>query len=869
MIETLKNVPPADKITAEIDKLNAVIIRAKEAQAKYATFTQKQVDEIFYRAAMAANQARISLAKMANLETGMGVFEDKVIKNHFAAEFIYNKYRDAKTCGVIERDTVGGFSRIAEPVGVLAGVVPTTNPTSTTIFKALLALKTRNAIIFSPHPKAKRSTVQAARIILEAAIKAGAPDGIIGWIDDPTVDLSNHLMRHPAINLILATGGPGMVRAAYSSGKPAIGVGAGNTPAVIDDSADVEMAVSSILISKTFDNGMICASEQSVIVVEKVYEYTKKEFLKRGAYILDETQRRKVAGVLLVEGKLNPQIVGQSAAKIAQMAGFEVPPDTKILIGEVSKVGLEEPFSFEKLSPVLAMYRSKGFSQAVDTAVALIDFGGMGHTSVLYTDPNQKEHIQEFGARLKTGRVLLNMPSSQGAIGDLYNFRLEPSLTLGCGSWGGNSVSENVSVRHLLNIKTLAERRENMLWFRVPPKIFFKYGCLPLALHELEGRKRAFLVTDHQLAKMGFIKMITDILDSMNIDCEVFFEVNPDPDLATVQKGLAMMNAFHPDTVIALGGGSPIDAAKIMRLLYENPEVKFTDLAMRFLDICKRICKVPTDGKKTIMVAIPTTSGTGSEVTPFAVITDEKENIKYPIADYELTPDIAIIDPQLVLGMPKGLTAASGMDAITHALEAMVAVTSTEFTNGQAIESLRLLFKYLPQAYEDGTNVKAREKVHYAATMAGMAFANAFLGVCHSMAHKLGGAFHIPHGVANGILITHVIRYNSDENPSKQTAFAQYTHPLAQSRYARVADYLGLGGTDEKDKVERLVKALEDLRRKLKIPATISEAGVKKADFDAKLDDLCELAFDDQCTGCNPRLPLIKEIREIYLASYS
>ena len=869
MIETLKNVPPADKITAEIDKLNAVIIRAKEAQAKYATFTQKQVDEIFYRAAMAANQARISLAKMANLETGMGVFEDKVIKNHFAAEFIYNKYRDAKTCGVIERDTVGGFSRIAEPVGVLAGVVPTTNPTSTTIFKELLALKTRNAIIFSPHPKAKRSTVQAARIILEAAIKAGAPDGIIGWIDDPTVDLSNHLMRHPAINLILATGGPGMVRAAYSSGKPAIGVGAGNTPAVIDDSADVEMAVSSILISKTFDNGMICASEQSVIVVEKVYEYTKKEFLKRGAYILDETQRRKVAGVLLVEGKLNPQIVGQSAAKIAQMAGFEVPPDTKILIGEVSKVGLEEPFSFEKLSPVLAMYRSKGFSQAVDTAVALIDFGGMGHTSVLYTDPNQKEHIQEFGARLKTGRVLLNMPSSQGAIGDLYNFRLEPSLTLGCGSWGGNSVSENVSVRHLLNIKTLAERRENMLWFRVPPKIFFKYGCLPLALHELEGRKRAFLVTDHQLAKMGFIKMITDILDSMNIDCEVFFEVNPDPDLATVQKGLAMMNAFHPDTVIALGGGSPIDAAKIMRLLYENPEVKFTDLAMRFLDICKRICKVPTDGKKTIMVAIPTTSGTGSEVTPFAVITDEKENIKYPIADYELTPDIAIIDPQLVLGMPKGLTAASGMDAITHALEAMVAVTSTEFTNGQAIESLRLLFKYLPQAYEDGTNVKAREKVHYAATMAGMAFANAFLGVCHSMAHKLGGAFHIPHGVANGILITHVIRYNSDENPSKQTAFAQYTHPLAQSRYARVADYLGLGGTDEKDKVERLVKALEDLRRKLKIPATISEAGVKKADFDAKLDDLCELAFDDQCTGCNPRLPLIKEIREIYLASYS
>jgi acetaldehyde dehydrogenase/alcohol dehydrogenase len=852
----------------EIENLNAVIQRTKEAQLKYAAYTQKQVDEIFYRAAMAANQARISLAKMAVLETGMGVCEDKVIKNHFAAEFIYNKYRDAKTCGVIERDTVAGFSRIAEPVGILAGVVPTTNPTSTTIFKALLALKTRNAIIFSPHPRAKRSTVQAARIVLEAAVKAGAPEGIIGWVENPTIELSNHLMQHPLINLILATGGPGMVHAAYSSGKPAIGVGAGNTPALIDETADIEMAISSILISKTFDNGMICASEQSVVIVDKVYAIAKEEFTKRGAYILNENQRRKLAALLLIEGKLNAEIVGQSATKIAHMAGFEVPEETKVLIAEVKTVGRDEPLSYEKLSPILAMYRAEDFHQAVGIAVDLITFGGMGHTSVLYTNPKNADRIQEFGARLKTGRVLLNMPSSQGAIGDLYNFRLEPSLTLGCGSWGGNSVSENISVRHLLNIKTIAERRENMLWFRVPPKIFFKFGCLPVALRELEGCKRVFLVTDHQLAKMGFIKKMTDILDSMNIDCEVFYEVNPDPDLATIKKGLAMMNAFHPDAVIALGGGSPIDAAKIMRLLYDYPEVQFKDLAMRFMDIYKRICKVPGTGTKTLMVAIPTTSGTGSEVTPFAVITDEKENVKYPIADYELTPDIAIIDPELVLGMPKGLTAASGIDAVTHALEAMVAVTSTEFTNGQAIEALRLLFKYLPQAYEDGGNIKAREKVHYAATMAGMAFANAFLGVCHSMAHKLGGTFHIPHGVANGILITHVIRYNADESPSKQTAFAQYTHPLAQARYARVADYLGLGGIDEKDKVERLIKAVEDLRRKLKIPATIAEAGVKKADFMAKLDELCEQAFDDQCTGCNPRLPLIKEIRAILLTSY-
>jgi len=798
----------------------------------------------------------------------MGIFEDKVIKNHFASEFIYNKHRDTKTCGVIEHDAVGGFSRIAEPVGLLAGVVPVTNPTSTTIFKALLSLKTRNAIIFSPHPRAKRSTIQAARIILEAAVKAGAPEGIIGWIENPTVELSNHLMHHPAINLILATGGPGMVLAAYSSGKPAIGVGAGNTPALIDETADIKTAVSSILISKTFDNGMICASEQSVVIVDKIYENTKNEFIKRGAYILNETQRSKLSSLLLIDGKLNPDIVGQSAAKIALLAGFEVPAETKVLIAEVNKVGKDEAFSYEKLSPILAMYRAKDFSQAVDISVALINFGGMGHTSVLYIDPKNTDRIAEFGARLKTGRVLLNMPSSQGAIGDIYNFRLEPSLTLGCGSWGGNSVSENVGVRHLLNIKTMAERRENMLWFRVPPKIFFKFGCLPMALRELEGRKRAFLVTDHHLAKMGFIKKMTDILDSMNIDCEVFFEVNPDPDLATIEKGLSMMRAFHPDTVIALGGGSPIDAAKIMRLLYENPEIQFKDIAMRFMDIYKRICKIPDGVKKTILVAIPTTSGTGSEVTPFAVITDEKENVKYPIADYELTPDIAIIDPELVLAMPPGLTAASGMDAITHALEAIVAVTSTEFTNGQAMEALRLLFTYLPIAYEDGGNIEAREKVHYGATMAGMAFANAFLGFCPSMAQKLGVAFHIPHGGANGILTTHVIRYNAQEAPSKQTAFAQYTHPLSQSRYARIADYLGLGGVDEKDKVERLIKAVEDLRRKIKIPATIAEAGVKRADFEAKLDELSELAFDDQCTGCNPRLPLIQEIRDMYLASY-
>jgi acetaldehyde dehydrogenase/alcohol dehydrogenase len=862
----------AQKTSAAVtnaQELETMIARVKAAQARYAAYPQEKVDEIFRAAALAANAARIPLAKMAAAETGMGVVEDKVIKNHFASEFIYNKFKDVKTCGVIEEDTTFGLTKIAEPIGLIAGVVPTTNPTSTAIFKSLIALKTRNAIIFSPHPRAKKSTVAAAKIVLDAAVAAGAPEDIIGWIDEPTIELSGALMQHPAINLILATGGPGMVKAAYSSGKPALGVGAGNTPAVIDETADLKTAVSSILMSKTFDNGMICASEQSTIVVNAVYDEVRAEFITRGAYLLNAEEKDKVRGVILKKGKINADIVGQPAAKIAEMAGVTVPKDTKVLIGEVETIGHEEPFAFEKLSPVLAMYRAKDVNDAFNKAYELVRFGGVGHTSVLYTNPQNRDRIDAFGKRMKTGRVLINMPSSQGAIGDIYNFKLAPSLTLGCGSWGGNSVSENVGVKHLLNIKSVAERRENMLWFRVPPKIYFKFGCLPIALQELEGKKRAFIVTDKPLFELGYAEKVTKVLEKMNIDCEIFYEVEPDPSFATVNRGMTVINAFKPDVIIALGGGSPIDAAKIMWMKYEHPDIDFQGLAMRFMDIRKRVYKFPELGKKAMMIAIPTTSGTGSEVTPFAVVTDEKTGIKYPIADYELTPNMAIVDAELVMSMPKGLTAFSGIDAIVHAIEAYTSSVATEFSNGHALEALKLLFEYLPEAYNNGTkNVQAREKVHHAATMAGMAFANGFLGICHSMAHKMGTAFHLPHGLANALLISQVIRYNATDKPRKQAIFPQYTYPKVKARYAEIADYLKLGGVTEDEKVDKLIEAIEAMKKKLNIAASIAEAGVTQDTFDAKLDELAELAFDDQCTGANPRYPLISEIREIYINAY-
>jgi acetaldehyde dehydrogenase/alcohol dehydrogenase len=860
---------PAQPQVTCTDELEAMIARVKAAQAKYATYTQEQVDEIFRKAALAANMARIPLAKMAVEETGMGVVEDKVVKNHFASEFIYNKFKGAKTCGVIERDTTYGLTKVAFPVGVIAGIVPTTNPTSTAIFKALIALKTRNGIIFSPHPRAKRCTIEAARIVLKAAVEAGAPEGIIGWIDEPTVELSQALMQHRGINLILATGGPGMVKAAYSSGTPAIGVGSGNTPAVIDETADIKMAVSSILMSKTFDNGMICASEQATVVVASVYEAVKAEFIARGAVVLNAEDKKKLDAVILKNGKLNAAIVGQPAATIAKLAGIDVPQETKVLIGEAEKIDKDETMSYEKLSPVLAMYKAEDFKTATDKALKLVEFGGLGHTSVLYTDPRNRDRIEAFESEMKTARVLVNMPSSQGAIGDIYNFKLEPSLTLGCGSWGGNSVSENVGVKHLLNYKNVAERRENMLWYRVPPKVYFKFGCLPVALRELEGKKRAMLVTDKPLFDLGYAKKVTDILEEMKIECEIFYEVEPDPSFATVNRALTVANAFNPDVIIALGGGSAMDAAKIMWMKYENPEIDFTGLAMRFMDIRKRVYKFPQLGKKAIMVSIPTTSGTGSEVTPFAVVTDEKTGIKYPIADYELTPNMAIVDAELVLSMPKGLTAFSGLDALVHALEAYVSCLATEFTDGQALEAIRILFEYLPRSYANGAqDIEAREKVHHAATMAGMAFANAFLGVCHSMAHKMGTAFHLPHGLANALLISQVIRYNATDKPSKQAYFPQYKYPDAKARYARIADYLGLGGKTADEKVDRLINAIEKLKANVKIPVSIEEAGVTEKVFNEKLDALAELAFDDQCTGANPRYPLISEIREMYIKAF-
>jgi acetaldehyde dehydrogenase/alcohol dehydrogenase len=854
------------KVT-NIDELMKKLEEVKAAQKKFSTYTQEQVDEIFRQAAMAANNARIKLAKMAVEESGMGIVEDKVIKNHFASEYIYNKYKDDKTCGVIEEDASFGIKKIAEPIGVIAAVVPTTNPTSTAIFKALIALKTRNAIIFSPHPRAKNSTIAAAKIILDAAVAAGAPEGIVAWIDEPSVELSQVVMSQADITL--ATGGPGMVRAAYSSGKPAIGVGAGNTPAIIDETAHIKMAVNSILLSKTFDNGVICASEQSVIALDSVYDEVRKEFAERGAYILKKDEIDKVRNTILINGSLNAKIVGQSAYKIAEMAGVKVPETAKVLIGEVESVELEEAFSHEKLSPVLALYRAKNFDEALAKAERLVELGGFGHTSVLYANTmTAKDKVEKFGAAMKTGRTIINMPSAQGAIGDLYNFKLAPSLTLGCGSWGGNSVSENVGPKHLLNIKSVAERRENMLWFRVPEKVYFKYGSLGVALRELKdmNKKKAFIVTDKVLYELGYCDKVTKVLEEIGVDFKIFTDVEPDPTLATAKKGSAEMMSYSPDTIIAVGGGSAMDAAKIMWVMYEHPEVKFEDLAMRFMDIRKRVYAFPHLGDKAMMISVATSAGTGSEVTPFAVITDEKTGVKYPLADYELTPDMAIVDAELMMGMPKGLTAASGIDALTHAIEAYVSVLASEFTNGLALEAMRLIFKYLPQAYAEGTtSVKAREKMAHASTMAGMAFANAFLGVCHSMAHKLGSAHHIPHGVANGLLINEVIKFNAVDSPRKQAAFPQYKYPNAKWRYAKIADYLNLGGNTEDEKVELLIKAIDELKTKINIPMTIHEAGVTKEKFFASLDDMSEQAFDDQCTGANPRYPLISEIKQMYI----
>ena len=858
------------KVT-NMDELLERISQIREAQKIYSTYTQEQVDEIFRQAALAANNARIKLAKMAVEESGMGIVEDKVIKNHFASEYIYNKYKNEKTCGVIEKDEAFGITKVAEPIGVVAAVVPTTNPTSTAIFKALICLKTRNGIIFSPHPRAKHATIEAARIVLEAAVKAGAPKNIIGWIDEPSLELSQKVMSE--CDITLATGGPGMVKAAYSSGKPAIGVGAGNTPAIIDDTAHIKMAVSSILMSKTFDNGVICASEQTVLVMDSIYNEVRKEFADRGAYFLKSDEIDKVRKTIIVNGGLNAKIVGQSAFKIAELAGVSVPEDAKVLIGEVESVELEEEFSHEKLSPVLGMYRVKTFDEALAKAERLVELGGFGHTSVLYTNTQiSKDRVKKFGATMKTGRTIINMPSTQGAIGDIYNFKLAPSLTLGCGSWGGNSVSENVGPKHLINIKSVAERRENMLWFRMPEKVYFKYGSLGVALPELKEmkKKKAFIVTDRVLAELGYVDKITKVLDENGIDFRVFSEVAPDPTLAIARKGAEAMRSYNPDVIIALGGGSPMDAAKIMWVLYEHPEVNFHDLAMTFMDIRKRVYPFPKMGEKAMMVSIPTSAGTGSEVTPFAVITDEQSGVKYPLADYELTPDMAIVDAELMMNMPKGLTAASGIDALVHAIEAYVSVLASEFTNGLALEAIRLVFKYLPQAYNEGTtNVKAREKMAHASTIAGMAFANAFLGICHSMAHKLGAEHHIAHGVANGILIDHVIRFNAVDNPRKQASFPQYKYPNAKWRYAKIAEYLNLGGKNDDEKVENLIKAIQNLKKQINLPSTIAECGVTKEAFYSTLDSMTEDAFDDQCTGANPRYPLMSELKEMYINAYS
>jgi len=853
------------------EKLEKLIDRVREAQKVFATFSEEKVNKIFKAAASAADKARIPLAKLAVEETGMGIVEDKVIKNHFASEYIYNKHKEAKTVGIISQDKTNGIKIVAEPLGVIAGIVPTTNPTSTAIFKSLICLKTRNAIIFSPHPRAKQSTIQAAKIVLDAAIKAGAPADIIAWIDVPSIELSNLLMKHPKIDCILATGGPGMVKAAYSSGKPALGVGPGNTPAVIDETADIKMAVSSILMSKTFDNGMICASEQSVIAVKDVYDEVKAELQYRGAYLLSKTEIEKLTKIILTEaGTVNPAIVGQPAYKIAELAGFSVDKKTKVLVGERSKIDLKDPFAHEKLSPVLALYKAENYDDAVGMAHDLVILGGAGHTSILYTDASTQDRIKVFARILPTGRLLVNCPASQGAIGDLYNFRLEPSLTLGCGSWGGNSVSENVGVKHLLNYKTVAERRENMLWFKVPPKVYFKRGAVDLALRELEGKKRAFIVTDRFLFNSGAVYNVTNVLEEIGIDYQIFFDVKPDPTLSTINEALNIVRPFEPDVIISLGGGSPMDAAKIIWLMYEHPETNFEDISMRFMDIRKRICSIPELGKKAIMVAIPTTSGTGSEVTPFSIITDDKTHVKYAIADYALTPNMAIIDPNFVDGMPKGLTAASGIDALVHAVEAYVSVMATNFTNSNALEAIKLVFKYLPRSYREGASDPiAREKMHYAATIAGMAFANSFLGVCHSMAHKLGAAFNIPHGIANAVLFNQIIKYNATDCPVKQGIFPQYKYPNAKAKYGQIADELHLGGNNDDEKVQLLLDAITNLKKELEIPTSIKDLGISEEDFYAKLDSIVELAFDDQCTGANPTYPLMEEIKQIYIDAYN
>ena len=851
--------------------LDDLIAKAKKAQEIYSTFSQEQVDNIFKACAIAINSRRIPLAKMAVEETGMGVVEDKVIKNHFASEYIYNKFKDMKTCGIISEDTAMGMKKVAEPVGIIAGVVPTTNPTSTAAFKSLIALKTRNAIVFSPHPRAKKCTLEVCKIINKVAVEHGAPDGLIGCIEEPTVELSAALMSHPQIDLILATGGPGMVKAAYSSGKPALGVGAGNTPAIIDETADIKMAVNSVIMSKTFDNGMICASEQTVVVVKSVYEEVKKEFLYRGAYLLNKDEKAKLSKVMIIDGALNAKIVGQPAYVIAKMAGITVPEETKILIGEASSISRDEAFSYEKLSPVLGMYKAENYDDAVEKAHNLIVFGGLGHTSVLYTDEdNQKERIKKFYEKMPTGRILINMPSSQGAIGDVYNFRLEPSLTLGCGSWGNNSTSENVGPKHLLNIKSVASRRENMLWYRVPEKIYLKRGSLDVALREYANKKRALIITDGPLFKLGVTDNVTKVLDDIGVKYTIFSDVKPDPTISTVRDIVKTANVFEPDVIIALGGGSPIDAGKIAWLLYENPEVKFEDIAMVFMDIRKRICDAGELGKKAQFVAIPTTSGTGSETTPFAVITDDATHIKYPITDYALTPDMAILDANLVMSMPKGLCAASGIDSLTHALEAYASICSTEFSNSNAEKAIKLIFKYLPASYKEGAeNPAARENMHYAASLAGMAFANAFLGICHSLAHKLGAAFNIPHGIANALLICQVVKYNANEKPTKQGLFPQYKYPHARERYAFIADMLELGGKNDNEKVANLIKAINNLKKELDIPLSIKDYGVAEKDFMAKLDDIVEQAFNDQCTGANPVYPLMKELKQIYLDAYN
>ena len=862
-----ENYPIVDTVEALEERLAGV----REAQRIFAAYTQEQVDKIFTAAALAANKARIPLAKLAVEETGMGIVEDKVIKNHYASEYIYNAYRDTKTCGVIEEEKAYGIKKVAEPIGVVAAVIPTTNPTSTAIFKTLISLKTRNGIIISPHPRAKKSTIAAAKVVLEAAVAAGAPEGIIGWIDVPSLELTDTLMKEA--DIILATGGPGMVKAAYSSGKPALGVGAGNTPAIIDESADVILAVNSIIHSKTFDNGMICASEQSVIVDKKVYKAVKEEFAYRGCYFLNKSETEKVRKTIIINGALNAKIVGQKAHTIAALAGVTVPEETKILIGEVTSVDLSEEFAHEKLSPVLAMYKAEDFEDALSKAEHLIADGGFGHTSSLYINvETQADKIAEFSERMKTCRCLINTPSSHGGIGDLYNFKMAPSLTLGCGSWGGNSVSENVGVKHLLNVKTVAERRENMLWFRAPEKVYFKKGCLPVALDELGtvmGKKKAFIVTDQFLYKNGYTKCVTDKLDSLGIMHTTFYNVAPDPTLACAKEGTAAMRLFEPDVIIAIGGGSAMDAAKIMWVMYEHPEADFLDMAMRFMDIRKRIYTFPKMGEKAYFVAISTSSGTGSEVTPFAVITDETTGQKYPLADYELLPKMAIIDADMHMNQPKGLTAASGIDALTHALEAYASIMATEYTDGLALQAMKNIFEYLPAAYELGAHdAVAREKMATASTMAGMAFANAFLGVCHSLAHKLGAYHHLPHGIANALLITDVMRFNAAEVPTKMGTFSQYKYPHCKARYVECADFLGIQGKDDDEKFENLIKAIEELKAKVGIKKTIADYGVKEEDFLATLDEMTEAAFDDQCTGANPRYPLMSEMKAMYLKAY-